>query len=122
MKKDSFEEAFQRLPWRSPPESLRHRIFAASETPRHSILPVIFDRRISLRWAAALVACAGILGYGAGRLHPATASASSLLGQVDLQIIESGTSKNFFDLSQEPQDLWPGSLNLSVQPNTEDSG
>jgi len=122
MMKDSFEQAFRRLPWRRPPASLKQRIFAAPGERRKPILRIFFDQRIPLGWAAALACCAGILGHATGRVRQPETPLPSLLGQADLRIIESEASKNFFDLSQDPQDPWPGPLNLSIPSNPEGSG
>jgi len=122
MMKNSFEEKLRGLPWRAPQASLRERIFDSPPKNRDPFVRVFFDGRIPLGWAAALMLAVGAIGYGVGRSGDSLNPSPARLGRTDLCIIETGVAANFFDMTLETEDPWPGPLDLSVQETSEKSG
>ncbi len=122
MKTELFENELRELPWRKPPASLKARIFGPAPKERTSLIRLVFGRHIELGWAAALVACAGLAGFGLGRLGYPTALNPLPRGSVEVHLIETGEGRSLFNLTETTQDPWPGSLQLEIEQTEDRSG
>lgn len=111
---NEFERKIRDLPWHQPPDALKSRIFGQRRPPAR--IGLFFDRRIAMRWAAVLALATGLLGYVIGQWGQARAVESVEIqgADVDLQMVETGTGQNFFDLSDAPGDILPGDLAVAV--------
>jgi hypothetical protein len=116
---DDMEKLLQQISLMKPTSSLRQRIF--DEQARPSRFAGIFARRIPLGWAAVFALFVGLAGYAlaslsSARLHQPTAPVSA---GVDVQIVETGTDRNFFDFSHPQGDMLPGEMIAVVDMNEE---
>ena len=109
---DPFERELRDLPWRSAPETLRQRLFAA---PPSNVVHKSFRSCGLLGWAAVVLFLSSLFGYLLFHRPPISADRPVLLVQADLTGIgETGTHRNFFDLSDRMEDAWSGSLTLTI--------
>ena len=116
---DDFENRLKQVSLMKPSADLRQRIF--DEQARPSWFAGFFARRISLGWAAVFALFVGLAGYALAYLgrSPANLPASLVASTVDVQIVETGTDRNFFDFSHPSGDMLPGELIASVEMNEE---
>lgn len=106
---DPFEKKIMALPWHRPSSDLRSRIFDAPAT--QPIKSPGEARRIALRWAAVLVLMASLAGYLAGQYHAQRLSAAPVSEpEVDLQVVETGSGQNLFDMTPHAGEILPGEL------------
>ena len=116
---DDMEKLLKQISLMKPSAGLRQRIF--DEQARPSWFAGIFARRIPLGWAAMLALFVGLAGYALAslsnaRMNQPTAPVSA---GVDVQIVETGTGRNFFDFSHPNGDMLPGELITVVDMNEE---
>jgi len=116
---DNFENQLKQISLRKPSAQLRQRIF--NEEIRSSEFTGFLARRIPLGWAALFALLVGLAGYALAYLTrpQANLSASLTASTVDVQIVETGTDRNFFDFSHPSGDMLPGELIATVELNEE---
>ena len=116
---DDMETLLKEISLMKPADSLRQRIF--DEPARTSWLVGVFARRIPLGWAAVFALFVGLAGYalaylGTSRMIQPIAPAGT---GVDVQIVETGTDRNFFDFSHPKGDMLPEEMIAVVDMNEE---
>jgi hypothetical protein len=116
---DDFEKQLKQISLMKPSAQLRQRIF--DEPTRSSWFAGFFARRIPLGWAAVFALFVGLAGYALAYLGRSPANLPASLGgsTVDVQIVETGTDRNFFDFSHPTGDILPGELVATVEINEE---
>ena len=102
-----------------PSAELRQRIF--DEQARPSWFAGFFARRISLGWAAVFALLVGLTGYALAYLghSPANVPGSLVAPTVDVQLVDTGTDRNFFDFSHPSGDMLPGELIATIDMDKE---
>ena len=116
---DDFEKQLKQVSFMKPSAERRQRIF--DEQARPSWFAGFFARRISLGWAAVFALFVGLTAYALAYLgrSPANLPDSFVGSAVDVQIVETGTDRNFFDFSHPSGDMLPGELITTVEMNEE---
>jgi len=116
---DDFEKQLKQVPLMKPSVGLNQRIF--DEQARPSWFAGLFARRISLGWAAVFALFVGFAGYALAHLsdYRINQPTAPLDAAVDVQIVETGTDRNFFDFSHPSGDMLPGELITTIEVNEE---
>lgn len=105
---DPFEQQIQSLPWAKPSPGLKDRIFCESVRPQRRWLLV--SRRIAIGWAAVFVLLAGLAGYFLGQESSLHSPAASMQPTLDVQVVETGSGQNLFDMTPRASEILPGDL------------
>ncbi len=108
---DPFEQQIQSLPWAKPSPGLKDRIFGESVRPQRRWL--LISRRIAIGWAAVLVLLAGLAGYFWGHMQSLRGGALFVQPTVDVQVVETGSGQNLFDMTPQVSEILPGDLVVS---------
>jgi len=108
---DPFEQQIHSLPWAKPSPGLKERIFC--EPGRSQDRWLLASRRIALGWAAALVVLAGLAGYFWGQQQSLYSLSLSEQPTIDVQVVETGSGPNLFDMTPRASEILPGDLVVS---------
>ena len=112
---DDLEIRLKSLSVRAPSQGLRERIFGRQ--PKRSRLRSCIGWRISLPWAAVLMAAMGLAGFSAARFGgraPAPVTARQTPAVV-VQIVEAPPGRQVFDFTATTQADLSGGLNLGAE-------
>lgn len=108
---DLFEQQIQALPWAKPSLGLKERIFSESVQSQRRLL--LFSRRLAVGWAAVFVVLAGLAGYFLGQELSLHSPAASMQPTLDVQVVETGSGQNLFDMTPRASEILPGDLVVS---------
>ena len=114
---EQIEERIQRLPWAQASPALKTRIF---DEPRRTPTRLLFmARKIAVGWAAVWVLLAGLLGFFVGQQQTPVGSAVVAPTNIDLQVVETGSGQNLFDMTPQASEILPGDIVASHIPTEE---
>jgi hypothetical protein len=116
---DDFELRLKGVSWSKPSAGLGRRIFG--KTPGQPSLRAIFQRRIRLGWAAAFSLAVGVAGFLLSDLLSGASSEASLSPgtTLEVQIIESPSSRHDFDFARVSRDFLSGDVAVRVETEEE---